>query len=157
MLLFVALWYNLVAVIIAVTAGPIDNVAAPLIFAIAYVLVGIPGAWVMWYQRLYKGMISDGAVSFAAFFCVFMIHIAFCIWSALAPELGNVKGTGHAGLLPAIDFLKGSGADKVVGASVANAAFGAAVSQMCICTLAPCIVQAWFHVRRCGWLCFPLT
>ena len=84
----------------------------------------------MWYQRLYKGMISDGAVSFATFFCVFMIHIAFCIWSALAPELGNVRGTGHAGLLPAIDFLKGSGTDKVVGASVVSAASGAAVWRM---------------------------
>ena len=177
-----SLLWNMVAVIIACIIGPVRNIAATIILAIIYFIVGVPGAWVTWcgdfrvylalpsvklqggrhaslsictkadcgaiavplcsccvakpcqgmhrpsiwqtacfrYQRLYKGMISDGAVSFATFFCFFMIHIAFAIWSAIAPSIGDLKaGAAHTGFLPAIDFVKGSGGgDKLAGAAL---------------------------------------
>jgi SCAMP family len=66
----VALAYNLIAVIIAVCAVKgFTGTASAIILAVIYFLVGIPGAWVLWYQRLYKGMISDGAVRLHAECC----------------------------------------------------------------------------------------
>jgi secretory carrier-associated membrane protein len=102
-----ALTYNLVAVIIACLAADVINVASSAVFAIIFFIVGIPGAWITWYGRLYRAMIFDGAVSFGTFFFFFFIHIAFAIWSAISPSLGELKsGIAHAGFFPALDFIK---------------------------------------------------
>lgn len=53
-------------------------------------------------------MMTDGAISFAAFFIVFIFHIGFCVWSAVAPDFGNVD-LSHTGWLTAIDIFKISG------------------------------------------------
>lgn len=60
------------------------------------------------YKRLYRAMMTDGAISFAAFFIVFLFHIAFCAWSAVAPDFGN-NDLSHAGWLTAIDIFQGGG------------------------------------------------
>jgi hypothetical protein len=74
-----------------------------------------------------------------------MIHIAFCVWSAISPTIGELKGGGaHTGFLPAIDFVKGSGA----GAHLAGAPRSVAVPELLLalgprCTRrprwAPCV------------------
>lgn len=53
-------------------------------------------------------MMTDGAISFAAFFIVFLFHIGFCAWSAVAPDFGN-SDLSHAGWLTAIDFFNAGG------------------------------------------------
>lgn len=53
---------------------------------------------------------TDGAMSFAAFFIVFIFHIGFCVWSAVAPDFGNAD-MSHAGWLTAIDIFKGGGGE----------------------------------------------
>lgn len=46
----------------------------------------------------------------AVFFCVFMIHIAWCVWSAIAPQFGGLEaGAAHTGFLPAIGFVQDAG------------------------------------------------
>ena len=43
-----SLLWNMVAVIIACIIGPVSNIAAAIILAIIYFIVGVPGAWVTW-------------------------------------------------------------------------------------------------------------
>lgn len=60
-------------------------------------------------------MMTDGAISFAAFFIMFICHLGFCVWSAVAPDFGN-NDLSHAGWLTAIDIFKaGGGSNNFVG------------------------------------------
>ena len=112
-----ALLYNLAAVIVTAIVADVNNVASSIIFACIYVVIGVPGAWLMWYKRLYRAMIFDGAASFATFFFSFLIHIAFAIYSAVAPSPGGSlpSSNAHAGLLAALDIIKGSGGGNKLG------------------------------------------
>lgn len=85
LLTMVALLFNFVAVLIGVIDGAVPSKAMTLVFAAIYLVLGIPGAWILWYSRLYLAMRRDGAFSFATFFCTFLVHIAFCAWAAVAP------------------------------------------------------------------------
>lgn len=74
----VALIYNCIGIIIAViAANNFKGPAGSIILSIIYVIVGVPGAWIMWYKRLYLGMARDGALSFGG------AHLMCCcdIWS----------------------------------------------------------------------------
>lgn len=139
MLTVAALTYNFIAVLIAaVSASEVDNVASSIVFAVIYLVVGIPGAWVTWYQRLYRAMIYDGATSFATFFFFFMIHIAFAVWSALSPGIGSVDSDfAHTGLFRALEFFKNSGAaDRLAGVILNH-------------TSSTCWHLAWRGAHRC--------
>jgi secretory carrier-associated membrane protein len=62
------------------------------------------------YGRLYRAMMSDGALSFAGFFFFFLIHTLFCIWSAVAPSfIQNGQDYAHTGWLPALQLFKDDG------------------------------------------------
>lgn len=103
------LTWNFVAVIIAVIVTDSTSVAA-WFFAALYFVIGVPGAWFTWYGRLYRAMMSDGALSFAGFFFFFLTHTCFCIWSAVAPSfIQNGQDYAHTGWLPAIQLFKEDG------------------------------------------------
>jgi secretory carrier-associated membrane protein len=62
------------------------------------------------YGRLYRAMMSDGALSFAGFFFFFLIHTCFCIWSAVSPSfIRDGQDYAHAGWLPALELFKAEG------------------------------------------------
>ena len=52
-----------------------------------YFIVGVPAAWVLWYNRLYNAAKKDAAFTYAWFFLAYLIHIIWCIWSAICASL----------------------------------------------------------------------
>jgi hypothetical protein len=112
-----ALTYNLLAVVISVIIADVGGIASSIIFAIIFAIVGVPGAWFIWYMSLYHAMMHDGATSFAAFFFSFIIHIVFAGYSTIAPPFGGPSAHAHAGLLSGIDILDGGGGNKIAGAA----------------------------------------
>ncbi|KMZ65698.1 Secretory carrier-associated membrane protein 4 [Zostera marina] len=75
--------------------------------ATIYALVGCPLSYLMWYQPLYRAVRTDSALKFGLFFIVFMIHIGFCIFAAIAPPI-VFNGKSLTGILAAIDTFSGS-------------------------------------------------
>jgi len=48
-----------------------------------YAVTGIPGAFILWYGRIYNAASYDRSVTFMCFFLGCAIHIGFCIWAAI--------------------------------------------------------------------------
>ncbi|XAR68036.1 hypothetical protein NMG60_11003027 [Bertholletia excelsa] len=94
------LW-NIIAVTLAWIKG--EGVTIWLL-AIIYLLSGVPGAYYSWYRPLYRAMRTDSALSFGGFFLGYLLHIAFCVFAAVAPPI-IFKGKSLAGLLPALEML----------------------------------------------------
>ncbi|KAI0494954.1 hypothetical protein KFK09_025104 [Dendrobium nobile] len=90
---------------IAVTAAwiKVENVKIWLL-AIIYFISGVPGAYVLWYRPLYNAMRTDSALKFGWFFLFYMLHIVFCIFSAVAPPI-IFKGKSLTGILAAVDII----------------------------------------------------
>ncbi|XP_058209018.1 secretory carrier-associated membrane protein 1-like isoform X1 [Rhododendron vialii] len=99
--LVVCLLWNIIAVTLAWIRGE-----GPTIWflAIIYFISGVPGAYVLWYRPLYRAMRTDSALKFGWFFLCYMIHIAFCVFAAVAPPI-IFKGKSLTGILPAIDVV----------------------------------------------------
>ncbi|KAL2328263.1 hypothetical protein Fmac_021690 [Flemingia macrophylla] len=99
--LILCLLWNLVSVTTAWIKGE-----GPTIWflAIIYLISAAPGSYVLWYRPLYRAMRTDSALKFGWFFLVYMVHIAFCIFAAVAPPI-IFKGKSLTGILPAIDVL----------------------------------------------------
>ncbi|GMH40006.1 hypothetical protein BSKO_07910 [Bryopsis sp. KO-2023] len=102
-LLFVAtVVYNFVAISLSLVEDP-DVLA--WVFAAIYLVTGIPGAWVLWYGRLYNAAKNDRAFTFMCFFIGYLAHIAFCILAAIAiPKLGESKS--FCGLIRTLEIFK---------------------------------------------------
>ncbi|THU65160.1 hypothetical protein C4D60_Mb05t00740 [Musa balbisiana] len=79
--------------------------------AVIYLITGVPGAYLLWYRPLYRAMRTDSALSFGWFFIFYLVHIAFCVYSAVAPSF-PFKGKSLTGILAAVDVV---GDDVVVG------------------------------------------
>eukprot|EP00210_Caulerpa_lentillifera_P001289 g1242.t1 len=79
-------------------------------FAGIYVVLGIPGAFILWYKRLYNAAARDRAITFLCFFIGNAIHIGFCIWASIAIPLstGNVDSsfTGFIEMIEKFDKAK---------------------------------------------------
>ncbi len=69
-------------------------------------------AWFCRYRRLYNAAIKDRAVTYAWFFLMYLIHIAFCVWSAVSPPLPGANDWSHTGFIACI---KAFNASKFVG------------------------------------------
>ncbi|CAJ2654999.1 secretory carrier-associated membrane protein 1-like isoform X2 [Trifolium pratense] len=94
--------------IVAVTTAWIKGEGPTIWFlAIIYFISGAPGSYVMWYRPLYRAMRTDSALKFGWFFVSYMLHIAFCIFAAVAPPI-IFKGKSLTGILAAIDVIGGS-------------------------------------------------
>lgn len=86
--LCVCLLYQLAAVIVALALINIKQGRLSGFFlALIYLVIGIPGAWFVWYIRLYTASIKDAAFTYAWFFLAYLIHIFWCIWSAVSPPI----------------------------------------------------------------------
>ncbi|XP_038988199.1 secretory carrier-associated membrane protein-like isoform X2 [Phoenix dactylifera] len=91
--------------IIAVTAAWIKGEGVKIWFlAIIYFIAGCPLAYVLWYRPLYRAMRTESALKFGWFFIFYMVHIAFCIYCAVAPPF-PFKGKSLTGILAAIDVI----------------------------------------------------
>ncbi|CAL4961057.1 unnamed protein product [Urochloa decumbens] len=94
--------------IIATTAAWIKGEGVMIwLLAIIYFISGVPGAYVLWYRPLYNAMRTESALKFGWFFLFYLLHILFCVWSAVAPPF-PFKGKSLAGILPAIDVISRS-------------------------------------------------
>ena len=68
-----------------------SQVAAWLWSAIWFV-GGVPGAYILWYSRLYNAAIKDSAFGYAIFFAGFFANLVFSIWSAVGACLPASRG-----------------------------------------------------------------
>lgn len=102
--LCVCLLWNAIVVLIAVCMNEGDF--SDILMAVIYLAIGIPAALFLWYFRLYNAAKKDGAVGYAAFFLFFLVNIAWCIFSAVAPPINNERS--FAGYMTAIKMLDAS-------------------------------------------------
>lgn len=101
-LLFVGtVLYNFAAVSLSLIEG---TDVLGWVFAAVYVVTGVPGAWLIWYGRLYNAAKNDRAFTFMFFFIGHMVHIAFCIFAAIAIPVG--ESDSFCGLLRTLDIFK---------------------------------------------------
>lgn len=68
-----------------------------------YLVAGVPGAFILWYMRLYNAAIKDSALKYGLFFLFFLAHLIFVGWSAVGPPILNKKS--HTGFWIAIDLI----------------------------------------------------
>lgn len=64
------------------------------------------------YRRLYNAAIKDRALTYAWFFIFYLVHIAFCVWSAISPPLPSANDWSHTGFIACLKAFK---ANKFVG------------------------------------------
>ncbi|KMZ62904.1 Secretory carrier-associated membrane protein 1 [Zostera marina] len=94
--------------IIAVSTAWIKGYGVKIwLLSLIYFLAGVPGGYVLWYRPLYNASRTESALRFGLFFFIYVIHIAFVIFSAVAPPV-IFQGKSLAGILPAIDVISGS-------------------------------------------------
>ena len=60
------------------------------------------------YRRLYNAAIKDRAVTYAWFFIAYLMHIAFCVWSAIAPPLPGANTWSHTGFIACVRAFNAS-------------------------------------------------
>ncbi|KAE8656556.1 Secretory carrier 3 isoform 2 [Hibiscus syriacus] len=74
------------------------------LLSIIYFVAGVPGAYVLWYRPLYRAFRNESALRFGWFFMFYLLHIAFCIFAAVAPPV-VFRGKSLTGILPAVDLI----------------------------------------------------
>ena len=89
---FIALLFNFICVLVA--WGEINQtyMLSSFFFSLIYLIIGVPLGWYLWYMRLYRAMMRDGALSFGFFFLMFLVHIAFCVYTAVSPSTCRAEG-----------------------------------------------------------------
>ncbi|CAI9275543.1 unnamed protein product [Lactuca saligna] len=102
--IIVCLVWNLIAVSFAWFEG--EGVTIWLC-AVIYIILGIPGSYVLWYRPLYRATRSDSAVKFSFFLITYSFHVFFCAFASLAPPI-FIEGKSIAGILPAFNLLVGN-------------------------------------------------
>ncbi|KAL3645761.1 Secretory carrier-associated membrane protein 5 [Castilleja foliolosa] len=95
------LMFNLIAVIVCWIRG---GGATIFFLAVIYALLGCPLSYVLWYRPLYRAMRTDSALKFGWFFMFYLLHLAFCIFAAIAPPI-VFRGKSLTGILAAIDVF----------------------------------------------------
>lgn len=88
--------------------GNADGRLSGWFLACIYMVAGVPIAWWAWYRRLYNAAIKDRAVTYAWFFIAYLIHIAFCVWSAIAPPLPGANAWSHTGFIACVRAFSAS-------------------------------------------------
>ena len=46
-------------------------------------LAGVPGAFIIWYGRIYNAASYDRAITFMCYFLGSAIHVGFCVWASI--------------------------------------------------------------------------
>ena len=98
-LLVVCLFYNF---FFCATAAMISfGAVTGWMMAAVYLLCGVPGAYSLWYRRLYSACKNDSALSYLWFFVVYLVHIGFCLYAFIGMtetkySLAGVSNTSQA-------------------------------------------------------------
>lgn len=97
-----------------------SGAVASWFLAIVYLLLGLPLSFFLWYRRLYNGSKADSAFGYLGFFIMYLIHIAFCIWAAVAIPIAASKWSfcGFLSMIRAFDIDAITGFFFLVGASM---------------------------------------
>nr|KJB34686.1 hypothetical protein B456_006G085900 [Gossypium raimondii] len=94
--------------VISVSAASLKGRGIVIWFlAVIYLIVGVPGAYFLWYRPLYRACRKDSAFRFGWFFIFYMVHICFCIFAAVAPPIFR-QGFSLPGILSALDAMSQS-------------------------------------------------
>ncbi|WIA15216.1 hypothetical protein OEZ85_001894 [Tetradesmus obliquus] len=140
--LVVCLLYNFAGACAMVGLGAPDRMSSWFLAAI-YLIAGVPLGLLLWYMKLYNTVANDGAVGMLGFFIVFIIHVGFCTWAAIAPPLAGERWsfTGFVAALRAFDVSKVGGVLYIIGA--------------CLWTLEAaaswwCLKMVYFNFRSSG-------
>ncbi|KAJ0964378.1 hypothetical protein J5N97_029500 [Dioscorea zingiberensis] len=89
--------------VIGVTVCWIKGGGVKIFFlSVIYALLGCPLSYVLWYRPLYRAMRTDSALKFGWFFLMYLVHIGFCIFAAIAPPI-LFDGKSLTGILAVID------------------------------------------------------
>ena len=115
--LVLALFMNLCAV---TGAFFIDGRVVSWLVAIIYFLAGVPGAYFIWYRRLYMAAKNDSGLKFGWFFLMYLGHLAFMVYACISPPSGAGDQWSLAGMMVLKSALN---KDKVLGAFYAVALF----------------------------------
>ncbi|KAF5729746.1 hypothetical protein HS088_TW20G00110 [Tripterygium wilfordii] len=91
--------FNIVAVMVAWIKGGGVKI---FFLAVIYALLGSPLSYVLWYRPLYRAVRTDSSLNFWWFFLFYALHIAFCIFAAVAPPI-FFNGKSLTGILPTVD------------------------------------------------------
>jgi len=102
LLFCVTVLFNLLCLTLAFSEGV---KAVAWIFAAIYAVVGIPGAFILWYGRIYNAASYDRAVTFMCYFLGSAVHIGFCVWAAIPVpfSVGPDDDSSFTGLLEVFD------------------------------------------------------
>ncbi|CAN4087211.1 unnamed protein product [Withania somnifera] len=79
-------------------------------FSVIYIL-GVPGAYFLWYHPLYRAMRTDSLLNFGWFFFCYVVHIIFCVLAAVAPPF-VFQAYSMTGFLNAFSII---GANSIIG------------------------------------------
>ena len=83
------------------------------LMAFIYMVCGIPGAYLAWYRRIYNSCKADRAFGFLWFFLMFMVHIGFVSFAALAPP--NMFGAQKWSLCGILNLNEALQGNKIIG------------------------------------------
>jgi hypothetical protein len=104
------------------------------LMAFIYMVCGIPGAYLAWYRRIYNSCKADRAFGFLWFFLMFMVHIGFVTFAALAPP--GIFGSQKWSMCGILNLNEALQRNKIVGIMHAIVmvlfAVDSALSVMCI-------------------------
>ncbi|KAK9846272.1 hypothetical protein WJX81_000509 [Elliptochloris bilobata] len=102
----IAITFNLIGSLVALCAmNGNDGRLTGFFLSAVYWFAGVPGAWILWYARLYNAAIKDRAFTYAWFFLMFAAHIIFCIWSAASPPLPLGNSWSHTGFILGVQTI----------------------------------------------------
>lgn len=91
----------------------IDQEFSAFLMAFIYMVCGVPGAYYLWYRRIYNSCKSERAFGFLWFFLMFLIHIAFTVFASLAP--GGIFGSQRWALCGILNLKAAMERDKIMG------------------------------------------
>ena len=101
--LVLALFWNLMGTVVALVVKS-DKLSA-FLWGALYFVGGIPGAWFLWYGRIYRASIKDSAFGYGLFFLFFSTaHLIFTGWSAIGPPILN--DWSHTGFWVAVQNVR---------------------------------------------------
>jgi len=83
-----AMVYNMFAVVVATfgvtwTHGP---TLFQLMVGLVYLIVGIPGAFILWHMKLYKNLLKNSAVGMSFAMLYLLLNVGWSVASAIAPQ-----------------------------------------------------------------------
>ncbi|GKV18612.1 hypothetical protein SLEP1_g28969 [Rubroshorea leprosula] len=101
------LMYIAFSTFLAVAAACIKGEGVKIFFLPLHNLLligGLPGAYVLWYNPLYRAFRTESAVKFRRFFFFYLLHTCYCIYAEVVPPI-IFKGKSFTGIIAAIDVF----------------------------------------------------